>query len=87
MPFGKYKGQELDDIIEDCPEYIVWMKETCNLHGELKQIVTDNYVHCKKVIRGNDIAQDHYDKKEWVEEHGGDPYEMGYSDAWGWDHE
>ena len=34
MPFGKYKGQELDDIPED---YIQWCLENCTLTYQLEE--------------------------------------------------
>lgn len=24
MPFGKYKGEQIEDLIEDHPEYLAW---------------------------------------------------------------
>lgn len=50
MPFGKYKGVELDEIIEDSPEYIVWLAENCELNGELSVIVNKNYKKCLKEV-------------------------------------
>ena len=30
--FGKHKGQQLEDIIEDDPDYIRWLCEETELH-------------------------------------------------------
>ncbi len=27
MPFGKYKGRQVEDVIEDDPSYVRWMAE------------------------------------------------------------
>lgn len=86
MPFGKYKGTELDEIILHFPEYIVWLHNNCDLRGELKEIVSNNYKDCRLQVRAEMVAQEYYDdRKQWIEDHGGDPYDYGYSDAWGWD--
>lgn len=60
MPFGKYKGLELDEIIEEFPEYIVWLGENCELRGELKDIVEKNYKQCLKEKEYQDDADDYY---------------------------
>lgn len=86
MPFGKYKGQELEDVMEMNPSYIVWLKDNCDLRGELLEFVKKNYRDCKintpKILPPNSSR---YDQKDWIEEHGGDPEEYGWTEAWGFD--
>lgn len=36
MPFGKYKGEYLDDIEIDDPDYIDWLLSVVKDHCELK---------------------------------------------------
>jgi len=31
MPFGKYKGTEIEEIIEDDPQYMVWAVENMSI--------------------------------------------------------
>jgi uncharacterized protein (DUF3820 family) len=58
MPFGKLKGIQLGEIIKDNPEYIVWLAENCDLHGELKQIVFTNYKKCLKAKQEDEDYSD-----------------------------
>lgn len=70
MPFGQYKGLELDEIIEKFPEYIVWLGENCELRGELKTIVGNNYKKCLKAKEEQDVADAYYaTERSW---HDGD---------------
>lgn len=48
MPFGKHKGMELEDILDENPSYIVWLKENTDLRGELLEFVDNNYKKAKK---------------------------------------
>jgi uncharacterized protein (DUF3820 family) len=93
MPFGKYKGTELANIAEDNPGYIVWLKKNVDLTGELKTFVDKNYRKCEMIdtiVKHSPDPDDmsrSYDRKEWIEEHGGDPEEYGWTEAWGWDYQ
>lgn len=40
IPFGKYKGERLDKIIVDDPNYIVWLSKQ-ELNSPLKEEVED----------------------------------------------
>lgn len=40
MPFGKYKNVELLQILQDNPDYIIWLS-TIELHQNLKKEVND----------------------------------------------
>lgn len=38
MPFGKYKGEE----VEDLPiRYLIWLKENTELYGDLEKLVDE----------------------------------------------
>jgi uncharacterized protein (DUF3820 family) len=70
MPFGKHKGTELETLIKDEPDYIVWLAENCKLTGELKTIIIKNYRIVKNEVNSRDeyIAQCESDEdyeKSW----------------------
>lgn len=41
MPFGKYRGETIEDIIEVDPDYLVWVTENTDLelHAALMELV------------------------------------------------
>ena len=52
MPFGKYKGEQIEDLIYDQPNYLMWCYQeevvsfdeaTIKLMGEKKIITIDSY--------------------------------------------
>lgn len=34
MPFGKFKGQQIEDLVEDEPGYVRWLCENTNVDFE-----------------------------------------------------
>lgn len=75
MPFGKHKGIELDEIIEEFPEYIVWLGENCELTGELKTIVHKNYRKCfNQVEMEEQFISDCESDDDYEREFNGDDY-------------
>ena len=40
MPFGKYKGEKLIDILNSNPNYLEWLS-TKELHGRVKQVIEE----------------------------------------------
>ena len=47
MPFGKYKGEQLQDVPET---YLIWLYENGVCFGELKRYIEENMSDMKKII-------------------------------------
>jgi exodeoxyribonuclease X len=39
LPFGKYKGEHVEDIANEDPGYLRWMEENANLDDELRDAI------------------------------------------------
>ena len=46
MPFGKHEGDEIEDIIIDHPNYMVWVveQEIINLDTEVIKVLEDRKI-------------------------------------------
>jgi hypothetical protein len=42
ITFGKYKNQELEDIIKNDPGYCKWLSNQPNVNDEIKEFINDN---------------------------------------------
>lgn len=40
MPFGKYKGKEMQDVPDD---YLIWLHKENKCFGKLKEYIEDNF--------------------------------------------
>jgi hypothetical protein len=45
MPFGKYRGRLVIEIIEDNPQYLKWAMETCGL-----ELTNEAYARYRQVM-------------------------------------
>ena len=36
LPYGKYKGKSIDEVLKFDKKYLQWMMKNCNLNDELK---------------------------------------------------
>lgn len=53
MPFGKYKGETVGNLIQDAPDYLAWLCQ--NTDFELDHILMDEVEHAYE-----DAARDAY---------------------------
>jgi len=84
MPFGKHKGLELEELAEDYPDYVVWLAEKCDLHGDLFYFIGEHYEACKIKARNNrrrNYLWSYEDIANMEAEWGADYGDYGYDDG------
>lgn len=82
MPFGKYKGKRLDDILAQNPEYIIWLSDNCELKGALKEFCYDNYNEACEIAMEEQLKK----KRNYFARYGGRVDFMGnYEDEDGYE--
>jgi uncharacterized protein (DUF3820 family) len=80
MPFGKYKGKEIDEIIDNHPSYIVWLHDNCDITGPLGKRVAIAYEDCLEAVIESTPRRGHgidFLGNEWDEDGYYDP-NFGY---------
>jgi uncharacterized protein (DUF3820 family) len=77
MPFGKYKGLELEEIINEDPGYWVWLSGLDNIKGPLKSelIRLNKLKNTKSVIEMYETDQHEMNEMYYI-----DPHDFGDHD-------
>ena len=76
MPFGKYKGHDLEDIIEGHTAYFIWLT-SIELTGKLKEEVERLSIDYKKEL---DECREELEEWEALRESGASEVDIDYYD-------